>query len=259
MGMHFKLGLYEHQSAGAIGGLLDLLAAHPALLTSPNDIERIRITIYEPAFSIIGDPHKRDPRTRQSADHSMVYIVGTLLRKALLSRLAQEASAAGVRGQESGVRKAGDLWRDLMLVPDDYVDAALQWAYTANPEATLLVNEFNIMSRPESADRFWQLMTLLRERNAPFGAIGMQAHEPRTDRFPLANVVDALDRFAALRVPIHITEYSPTSGGQPITGGAVDGTWTEDAQADYAAAFYRICFGHPAVEAITWWDLWDRH
>ncbi len=125
MGMHFKLGLYEHQSAGAIGGLLDLLAAHPALLTSPNDIERIRITIYEPAFSIIGDPHKRDPRTRQSADHSMVYIVGTLLRKALLSRLAHEASAAGVRSQESGVRKAGDLWRDLMLVPADYDDAAL--------------------------------------------------------------------------------------------------------------------------------------
>ncbi|MFN0018968.1 MAG: MmgE/PrpD family protein [Pirellulaceae bacterium] len=116
MGMHFKLGLYEHQSAGAIGGLFDLLAAHPALLTSPNDIERIRITIYEPAFSIIGDPHKRDPRTRQSADHSMVYIVGTLLRKAVES---------GGRSQESGVTKAVELWRDLMLVPADYDDAAL--------------------------------------------------------------------------------------------------------------------------------------
>ncbi len=125
MGMHFKLGLYEHQSAGAIGGLLDLLAAHPSLLTRPDDIKRIRITIYEPAFSIIGDPHKRDPRTRQSADHSMVYIVGTLLRKALLSRLAHEASAAGVRNQESGVRKAVELWRDLMLVPADYDDVAL--------------------------------------------------------------------------------------------------------------------------------------
>ena len=32
LGMHFKLGLYEHQSAGAIEGLIDLLAAHPALL-----------------------------------------------------------------------------------------------------------------------------------------------------------------------------------------------------------------------------------
>src|ERR1044072_2887467 len=31
MGMHFKLGLYEHQSAGAIGGLIDLLSAHSRL------------------------------------------------------------------------------------------------------------------------------------------------------------------------------------------------------------------------------------
>lgn len=116
MGMHFKLGLYEHQSAGAIGGLIDLLVAHPKLLNSYEDIERIRITIYEPAFSIIGDPHKRDPRTRQSADHSMVYIVATLLRKAMES---------GVRGQVSGVRKAVDFWRELILVPADYGDAAL--------------------------------------------------------------------------------------------------------------------------------------
>jgi 2-methylcitrate dehydratase len=116
MGMHFKLGLYEHQSAGAIGGLFDLLAAHPGLLTNPDDIERIRITIYEPAFSIIGDPHKRDPRTRQSADHSMVYIVGTLLRK------CQEA---GARGQGAGGRTAAELWRELMLLPADYEHAAL--------------------------------------------------------------------------------------------------------------------------------------
>ncbi len=33
-GMHFKLGLYEHQSAGALQGLLDLLAKQPGLLQS---------------------------------------------------------------------------------------------------------------------------------------------------------------------------------------------------------------------------------
>lgn len=114
MGMHFKLGLYEHQSAGAIGGVIDLLSTNPALLSDPQGIERIRITIYEPAFSIIGDPHKRDPRTRQSADHSMVYIIGTLMRKAF------ERQQQGI-----GHSAAIDLWRDLMLVPADYDDTAL--------------------------------------------------------------------------------------------------------------------------------------
>jgi 2-methylcitrate dehydratase len=100
MGMHFKLGLYEHQSAGAIQGLMDLLAKHPALLDDPAQIKNVRITIYQPAFGIIGDPAKRDPRTRQSADHSMVYIIATLLRKAFQKRC-------------SG-------WRELMLEPADY-------------------------------------------------------------------------------------------------------------------------------------------
>ena len=88
MGMHFKLGLYEHQSAGAIQGLIDLLARHPRLLDDPDQLRSLRITIYEPAFGIIGDPAKRDPRTRQSADHSMVYIIATLLRKAYEQRRA---------------------------------------------------------------------------------------------------------------------------------------------------------------------------
>lgn len=105
MGMHFKLGMYEHQSAGAIGGLMDVLSEHPLVLHDAELLENIRITIYEPAFSIIGDPAKRDPRTRQSADHSMVYIIATLLRKAF------EQQQAG--------------WQQLMLTPSDYDDDAL--------------------------------------------------------------------------------------------------------------------------------------
>ena len=108
MGMHFKLGLYEHQSAGAIQGAIDLIADQPTLLDNPEQLRLLRITIYEPAFSIIGDPHKRDPRTRQSADHSMVYIIATLLRKAF------EARRIGWDGQDG--------WRRLMLVPDDYAE-----------------------------------------------------------------------------------------------------------------------------------------
>lgn len=106
MGMHFKLGLYEHQSAGAIQGLFDLIESRPTLLDRPEHLLQIKISIYEPAFGIIGDPAKRDPRTRQSADHSMVYIVATLLRK------AYEARRRGWNGTNA--------WQVLMLEPRDY-------------------------------------------------------------------------------------------------------------------------------------------
>jgi 2-methylcitrate dehydratase len=107
MGMHLKLGLYEHQSAGAIQAVLDLLGKVPALLDdkSGGRLRRMKIVAYEPAFGIIGDPAKRTPTTRQSADHSMVYIIATLVRKAL------------------DLGRAG--WTELMLAPADYSRAAI--------------------------------------------------------------------------------------------------------------------------------------
>lgn len=102
MGMHFKLGLYEHQSAGALQAVLDLFTKNPSLLDQADGgaIKNINIVAYEPAFGIIGDPAKRNPTTRQSADHSMVYIVSTLIRKALESKKVN--------------------WKDLILTPYDY-------------------------------------------------------------------------------------------------------------------------------------------
>ena len=111
MGMHFKIGLYEHQSAGGLQGLVDLLVANPAL-RDPSNVERIEVVAYEPAFGIIGDPAKRDPRTRQSADHSMLYILSTFLRK-----------AGALLGP--GTLTSDDVWKALMLMPEDYDGAAL--------------------------------------------------------------------------------------------------------------------------------------
>ncbi len=107
--MHFKLGLYEHQSAGALQSLVDLFAREPALATAIPGIRRIVVRIYEPAYSIIADPAKRTPQTRQSADHSLPFI---------LARTLQKAAARG------GLEPPG--WPELMLLPDDYSDAAIR-------------------------------------------------------------------------------------------------------------------------------------
>lgn len=113
MGMHFKLGLYEHQSAGALQGLINNIRKNPRLLEdqSGDCISKIVVVAYEPAFGIIGDPAKRDPKTRQSADHSMLYLVCTMLRKALELHHAQKSARLG--------------WKELMLGPHDFDEKAL--------------------------------------------------------------------------------------------------------------------------------------
>jgi 2-methylcitrate dehydratase len=113
MGMHFKLGLYEHQSAGALQGVINIVDANPSLL-EPGKIQKILIKAYEPAYGIIGDPAKRDPHTRQSADHSMVFIVSRLLKKAMDSRDCLKSGEGTDR-----------IWKQLMLSPHDYAPDAI--------------------------------------------------------------------------------------------------------------------------------------
>ncbi len=117
MGMHFKLGLYEHQSAGALQGLLTLIERNPKILENPAEIQAIKVVAYEPAFGIIGDTAKRDPRTRQSADHSMVYIVATALRRAI-EQAKQTGSAKLGRTND-------EYWKRLLLGPHDYSSDAI--------------------------------------------------------------------------------------------------------------------------------------
>ncbi|MBS1709177.1 MAG: MmgE/PrpD family protein [Armatimonadetes bacterium] len=124
MGMHFKLGLYEHQSAGALQAVVDLVANRPDAFAE-GAIKGITIRAYEPAFGIIGDPAKRDPKTRQSADHSMVFIVSRLVRRAVEHRAHLGASAFADWAQGASAGSHDAVWQELMLMPADYGKEAL--------------------------------------------------------------------------------------------------------------------------------------
>ncbi len=111
MGMHFKLGIYEHQSAGALAGLILLLQRYPEFLHNRGkDIRSIEVEIYDPAFGIICDPAKQDPRTPQSADHSLYYLMARVLRNAF-------------QVWETN-------WKALMLLPSDFEQKAIDDAQT---------------------------------------------------------------------------------------------------------------------------------
>jgi endo-1,4-beta-xylanase len=136
------------------------------------------------------------------------------------------------------------------------IDQPYRWARAADPRAYLIVNDYHVMA--DGCPAFFKLLEEAKAHGVPFDGIGIQAHEPRTMRFPLDRVWQILDHYATLGKELHITEFTPTSGGTSITGSHVKGIWDEAAQADYAVKFYRVCFAHPAVVAVTWWDLCDN-
>lgn len=136
------------------------------------------------------------------------------------------------------------------------IDGPYRWAREADPKAYLIINDYQVLG--DGAPAFFRLLQKANADGVPYEGIGIQAHEPRMTRFPLERVQAVLDRYATLGKELHITEFTPTSAGQNVLGSHVEGVWDEAAQADYATKFYRVAFAHPAVRAITWWDLSDQ-
>lgn len=145
----------------------------------------------------------------------------------------------------------------------DYVESSLHWASTGNPDAYLILNNFDIIPDKDTfrvfeitpRTRLINIITALKQRGVQFNGLGLQAHEPRDDWYAPQTVWDTFNQVGALGYPLHITEFTPRSSGNAITGGWRQGVWSEQAQADYTEQFMRLCFGHPNVVSFNFWGM----
>jgi GH35 family endo-1,4-beta-xylanase len=138
------------------------------------------------------------------------------------------------------------------------VTECLGWARAANPQAFLLYNDFNTGASNET------LVEGL-SKGKDLDAVGIQSHM-HAGLQSMEDVWLNCERFGRFGKPVHYTEVSVLSGAlmdpkhsdwesnRPSWPSTAEG---ERAQADYVEKFYTLLFSHPAVEAITWWDLMD--
>jgi endo-1,4-beta-xylanase len=161
-----------------------------------------------------------------------------------------------------------DLWRGIEVsgafkreipIPEaaDWVEDGFCWAYAANPEATLIVNDYNQEYDPHIRQRFYDLIAELKRREVPVSGLGLQVHPLNHWLWP-HEMWDTLEMYQKLDIPIHITELHQPSWEQEIEGGFREGMWSPKAQADFIEQMYRQCFGHPSVVSINYWGLSDR-
>ena len=143
----------------------------------------------------------------------------------------------------------------------DWIDNCYRWAHEANPEAELVINEYETIVSNfilNTRERFYHLIAELLKRGTPVHGVGLQAHEPRSEWYSPVEYWKVLDYYSELGLPIHLTEFTAESSNEEINGWK-KGTWTLEAQADFAEQFYRLSFGHPMVKSINWWGLSDRY
>jgi GH35 family endo-1,4-beta-xylanase len=145
----------------------------------------------------------------------------------------------------------------------EVVKRVFEAARQANPRATLILNEHR---------RFAGLEELLRhalDQGVPIDAIGLQSHMLHR-YWGVQEAWEVCERFAEYDLPLHFTEVSIPAGTDTHdtenAGVAAEDLqrtrWSstpeaEERQAQRVVEWYRTLFSHPAVEAITWWNITD--
>ncbi len=135
----------------------------------------------------------------------------------------------------------------------EYVRQAFKIARKANPNATLVINDYR--TDPAYAEKV--ISQLVDDSGRPlYDVIGIQSHM-HGRYWGAQRTWDVCQQFAKFGKPLHFTETTVVSGPRTSQG------WNttpegEERQAEQVAEFYRVLFSHPAVEAITWWDFTDQ-
>lgn len=133
-------------------------------------------------------------------------------------------------------------------------------AKAANPDAVLLINDFNL------SEKYAELIDKCLDAGVPIGAIGLQTHQHQ-GFMGLAKLDEVVKRFEKFGLPLHFTENTLVSG-HLMPPDIVDlndyqiPEWptTEEGEARQAKEYeemYRFLFDNPSVEALTGWDFAD--
>lgn len=145
----------------------------------------------------------------------------------------------------------------------EMIRLAFEEAREANPNVTLLLNDFDMSTAYEC------LIEAVLEAGLPIDRLGLQSHQHQ-GYWGLEKTQRILDRFARYNLPIHFTETTLLSG-EVMPKHIVDlNDWQvtaeqwpstpegEARQADELEEFVRTLVAHPLVEAFTYWGLGDR-
>ena len=124
----------------------------------------------------------------------------------------------------------------------DWIVTSYRLARRHFPHARLLINDYNIVNKPENARRYREIIDLLRRQQLLDG-IGVQAHAFSTGPdVPVDTIKANLDLLAGAGLPLYVTEMD------------IDGPTDEQQLASYRRVF-PLFWEHPAIRGITLWGF----
>ncbi len=130
-------------------------------------------------------------------------------------------------------------------VGDSIIWNSFKWARSADPEAELYINDYNVELNWGQSREYRDLVKKMLENGAPVTGIGVQAHFWDCCRPNINEVVNNMNILAETGLPIKLTEYD------------YGGNLTQAQQAADYIMVLTIAFSHPSIVGFYHWSLRD--
>ncbi|KAK7116827.1 anti-sigma-I factor RsgI6-like [Littorina saxatilis] len=136
-------------------------------------------------------------------------------------------------------------WFEEQFHNPDYSQDVYRQVKQLDPKPLLMLNDFNVVARPEIADAYLQQSQKFLSQGVPLQALGLQGHFHETVPDPQRMML-YLDHVAQAGLPLWVTELDVQQQDP-------------DVRADYYDTALRVLFSHPAMHGIVLWGFWDQH
>jgi len=99
-----------------------------------------------------------------------------------------------------------DWWAD-NIGSESYIDDAFTWAHQADPNAKLIVNDFENETENGVSNAEYSFVKTALAKGVPIQGIGMEMHINAADPPSVSAMILNMQRFAAIGLPTYITEF----------------------------------------------------
>jgi endo-1,4-beta-xylanase len=160
-----------------------------------------------------------------------------------------------IDAQSGGLLKGEEqLWA--RLIGPEYIDMAFRWAHEADPQAVLLLNEYNAEGFNRKSDGLYELVKGMLARGVPINGVGMQTHwgDGRqtfpVQQFDRSTIGPNMKRLADLGLDVYITEMDVTIA-KPVTPDKLA------SQAQTYRQMLEVCLAASNCKALTVFGIHD--
>jgi uncharacterized repeat protein (TIGR02059 family) len=120
-----------------------------------------------------------------------------------------------------------------------------KWARSADPDAELFINDYNVEYYWGDAAKYRDLIVKIKSMGGPVTGVGMQAHFWEGMRPNITELVTQVNIVAEAGLPIKFTEFD-------------NGILSQEDQASDFIKVMTVAFSHPSINGVVCWGLSDR-